>query len=140
MKKRKITEDEMLFISQIFNKDIRNSSLIIFVLLSFFFAFLYCLFINWVEFLIVKFILIIILSFLGFLIFNSIHSIVYLNKEINTCNIDYIEAEFKVQSKDTLTHTNDSGYNSEYYKVFLTNIFNDEKKKNLCGARRLQSD
>ncbi len=122
MIKRKITEEEILFVSRIFTKTIRNSSLIIFILLYFFSAFLYCLFINLVEYLIVKIILIIIVSFLGFFIFNSIYSIICLNKEINTCNIDRIEAEFKVQNKDILTYT--------YDIVFVKKAFN----KSLCKS------
>src|SRR5688572_6078202 len=129
MYKRKITEEEMLFVSKTFNKTIKNSYFIIIILLSFFSAFLYCLFINWVEFLPIKIILIIILSFIGFLIFNSIYSIISLNREINKCNIDRIEAEFKVQSKDTLTYTYDTSSNSEYFKIFLINTFNNEKKR-----------
>lgn len=129
MKKRKITEEEMLFVSKTFNKDIRNSTSIIIILLSFFSAFLYCLFINWVELVIIKIILIIILLIIGFLIFNSIYSIIFLSREIKTCNIDRIEAEFKVQNKDILTYTYDTSSNSEYFKIFLINTFNNEKKR-----------
>jgi hypothetical protein len=129
MYKRKITEEEMRFISRTFNKTIKNSCLIIIILLFFFSAFLYCLFINWIELLIIKIILIIILSFIGFLIFNSIYSIISLNRQINTCNIDRIEAEFIVQNKDILTYTYDTSSNSEYFKIFLINTFNNEKKR-----------
>jgi hypothetical protein len=129
MYERKITEEEMFFVSRTFKKNIKNSCFIIILLLFFFSAFLYCLFINWVEFLIIKIILIIILSFIGFLISNSIYSIISLNRKINTCNIDRIEAEFKVQNKDILTYTYETSSNSEYFKIFLINTFNDEKKR-----------
>jgi Na+/proline symporter len=129
MHKRKITEEEMLFVSKTFNKNIKNSCFIIILLFSFFSAFLYCLFINWVEFLIIKIILIIILSFIVFLIFNSIYSIISLNRKINTCNIDRIEAEFEVENKDILTYTYETSSNSEYFKIFLINTFNNEKKR-----------
>ncbi|MEZ0129699.1 hypothetical protein AB9T88_08025 [Flavobacterium sp. LBUM151] len=129
MYKRKITEEEMFFVSRTFKKNIKKSCFII-ILLSFFFsAFLYCLFINWVEFLIIKILLIIILSVIGFLIFNSIYSIISLNREINSCNIDRIEAEFKVENKDILTYTYETSSNSEYFKIFLINTFNNEKKR-----------
>lgn len=119
----------MLFVSRAFNKNIKNSCFIIIFLLSFFCAFLYCLFINWVAFLIIKILLIIILSIIGFLIFNSIYSIIFLTRKINTCNIDRIEAEFIVQNKDILTYTYDTSSNSEYFKIFLINTFNKEKKR-----------
>ena len=100
------------------------------VLLLFFYrSFFLHFFINWVEFLIIKIILIILLSVIGFLIFNSIYNIISLNREINSCSIDRIEAEFKVQNKDILTYTYETSSNSEYFKIFLINTFNDEKKR-----------
>ncbi len=123
METRKITEEEMLFISRTFKKNIKKSYFVIILLLSFFSAFLYCLFINWVEFLIIKIILIIILSFIGFLIFNSIYSIISLNRKINTCDIDRVEAEFRVQKKDILTYTYESSSNSEYFKNISNKYF-----------------
>ncbi|OOV20085.1 hypothetical protein [Flavobacterium sp. LM4] len=129
MKTIKITEDEMIFVSSAFNKNAKKSYFIIIFLLFFFCSFLYCLFINWVEFLFIKIIIIIVLSFIGFLIFNSIYSIISLNRKINTCNIDRIEAEFQVQNKDILTYTYETSSNSEYFKIFLINTFNNEKKR-----------
>lgn len=129
MHKRKITNEEKIFVNKIFKKKIKGSIFIIAVLLCFFSALLYCLFINWVEFLIIKIILVLIALFIGFLVFNSIYSIVSLNRKINTCDIDRVEAEFRVQKKDILTYTYESSSNSEYFKIFLINIFNDEKKR-----------
>jgi hypothetical protein len=129
MYKRKITEEERLIVSKIFNKNIRNSSFFIIILLAIFSSFIYCLSINWVEFLIVKIILIILISCIGFLIFNSIYSIISLKRKIDTCNIDRIEAEFEVQKKDIHTYTYEYHADSKYFKIFLLNTFNDEKKR-----------
>lgn len=129
MNTRTITEEERLFVSKTFIKNIKNSCFTIIILFSFFFVFLYCLFINWVEFLLIKIIIIIIVLLIAFLIFNSIYSIFSLNRKINTCNIERIEAEFKVQNKDILTYTYETSSNSEYFKIFLSNTFNNEKKR-----------
>lgn len=129
MRKRKITKEESIFISQIFNKKIKKSVFFIIILLSFLGALLYCLFVNWLEFWIVNLALILILSLVGFLFVNSIYSIISLNRKIKNCEIEHIEAEFKVWKKDILTHTDNTSSDSKYYKIFLINIFSKEKKR-----------
>lgn len=129
MYKRKITKEEIEFISKIFNKKVKSSLFIIAVCSLFLFIFLYCLSVNWIDYLLVKIVLTLTSLIIGYLIINSIYSIVSLNIKINTCNIDRIEAEFKVQNKDILTYTYDTSSNSEYFKIFLINTFNNEKKR-----------
>jgi hypothetical protein len=52
-----------------------------------------------------------------------------LNRKITKGNIDFIEADFKVLKKDILTYTYETSSNSEYFKIFLINTFNKEKKR-----------
>ena len=129
MKKRKITTEESIFISLIFNKKIKKSLFFILILVLLFGALLYCLFVNWLEFWLVNFAIILLLLLVGFLFVNSIYSIISLNRKIKNCEIEHIEAEFKVWKKDILTHTDSTPSDSKYYKIFLINIFNNEKKR-----------
>lgn len=116
---RKINAEESIFIKNKFDKSVKNSFLFIFFMLLFLTVFIYCLTINWIEIVVVKFLLILLIGAVSFLLINSIYSIITIYKKIKNCHINCIKINAKVIKKDIRTFYYESASNTEYFMIYF---------------------